>query len=309
MCEKPRSLDSSACGSERREILNLMMTPIISHELHVQHILGKERLNLTILLLKEWGSNPQTLCFWSASQQCHVKVPKGLDKWARNLLKAGHMTPDIYISWGKSREAFYPRRPSEALACVPVLQASTPPASGAPADFTQKWGGRSLRPSQPPWQTCWIFNDVSVVLRLIRPYIPRLMVPAIYETWDFWTLPVCSCGLVWLQMFIWSPKRMNVLCVWKGQNPELYKGWARRMPKYKTTFRVWNSTKFHAKRSLVSLESKTGSFSPETVNMQEGCFILSREYFSSFRLASLLAGGTGHTKQFCMWSIFRWRPS
>ncbi len=32
----------------------------------------------------------------------------------------------------------------------PVLQASTAPASGAPADFTQKGGGRGLRPRWPP---------------------------------------------------------------------------------------------------------------------------------------------------------------
>ncbi len=32
----------------------------------------------------------------------------------------------------------------------PVLQASTPPASGAPTDFTQKGGGQSLRPMQSP---------------------------------------------------------------------------------------------------------------------------------------------------------------
>ncbi len=30
-----------------------------------------------------------------------------------------------------------------------------PPASGAPADFTQKGGGRGLRPRLPPQQTYW----------------------------------------------------------------------------------------------------------------------------------------------------------
>ncbi len=37
-----------------------------------------------------------------------------------------------------------------------------PPASGAPADFTQKRGGKGLRTRQPPWQTCWIFNEVEM---------------------------------------------------------------------------------------------------------------------------------------------------
>ena len=34
----------------------------------------------------------------------------------------------------------------------------------APTDFAQKVGGRGLRPRQPPWQTCWIFNDLSTTL-------------------------------------------------------------------------------------------------------------------------------------------------
>ena len=35
-----------------------------------------------------------------------------------------------------------------------------PQASSAPTDFTQKGGGRGLRPEQPPCETCWIFNEI-----------------------------------------------------------------------------------------------------------------------------------------------------
>ena len=68
---------------------------------------------------------------------------------------------------GKSAPPTSPITEKNVLHCfacdknrVRYCRPQRPAASGTPADFTQEGGGWGLRSSWPPWQTCWIFNEI-----------------------------------------------------------------------------------------------------------------------------------------------------